>query len=414
MLDMLNQKIKILTLGHLPTYLGGRQSSGLAYVIWKIADSINEQNSKNEVLFVSTDIFKEHIKINSTHVFGWNKSMILITAILSPLDFISFVLYSIRLKIEYSFNFFNTLAKILLVNKLIRKNSDDLKIIHAHGVNNFIILNGLAKLYHLKIILTIHGITGHDKNLEGWQIQRKLEQKITKVKSLSTIIFITTAVKLLWNNLYGSPLAPGKVINNGIDTNVFFYNKRLTQAYPVTKIGLLTIGNISKLKGQQRVLEALIQLPDERRKNFRYAVIGRGTEKDIDALKTAALKANLDFEYLGYLEPAEMVKQIHQSDYMILPSSSEGFGMVYLESIACGTPVIIPKTLPLASERGILNPVNSIFIEDHSAEAIKTCLLSLHQSRFSRNEVSDTVSHLTWNKIAVQYMELFDNILAEK
>lgn len=96
---------------------------------------------------------------------------------------------------------------------------------------------------------------------------------------------------------------------------------------------------------------------------------------------------------------------------MILPSSSEGFGLVYLEAIACGVPVIIPKHLPLAMEGAILNDRNSIKIEDSSSDAIKSVLPTLQGRKWDRKKVAATVISYSWENIAEEYVELYASLI---
>lgn len=96
---------------------------------------------------------------------------------------------------------------------------------------------------------------------------------------------------------------------------------------------------------------------------------------------------------------------------MILPSSSEGFGLVYLEAIACGVPVIIPQHLPLAMEGAILNDGNSIKIEDSSSDAIKSVLPTLQGRKWDRKKVAATVISYSWENIAEEYVELYASLI---
>ena len=97
---------------------------------------------------------------------------------------------------------------------------------------------------------------------------------------------------------------------------------------------------------------------------------------------------------------------------MILPSSSEGFGMVFIESIACGTPVILPKILPLANEPNILCKKNSILLDGSEVDSITNCLVNLpDKNNYDEGEVSKTVDHLSWISIAGQYREIFRSII---
>ena len=53
-------------------------------------------------------------------------------------------------------------------------------------------------------------------------------------------------------------------------------------------------------------------------------------------LEKYATTHGIPFTYYGKRKPEEIRKLLAQADYMIMPSSSEGFGLTYLESMACG------------------------------------------------------------------------------
>ena len=121
----------------------------------------------------------------------------------------------------------------------------------------------------------------------------------------------------------------------------------------------------------------------------------------------------LDFEWLGVKKPGEIRELLAECDYMILPSSSEGFGLVYLEAIACGVPVIIPQHLPLAQEGNILNEKNAIRIADSSSKAIEAILPSLQERKWDRKDVSASIISYTWDNIAKEYTAQYVSLIKE-
>ena len=142
---------------------------------------------------------------------------------------------------------------------------------------------------------------------------------------------------------------------------------------------------------------------------YRYLCIGQISEEDLNKIKD---KTNsLSFEWLGVKTPDEIRTILAECDYMILPSSSEGFGLVYLEAIACGVPVIIPRNLPLAMEGNILTDSNSIKIEDCSSKAIQAVLPLLQDIKWDRKEISESIISYTWDSIAKEYVKLYASII---
>lgn len=64
---------KILALGYLPKWRGGRQSTGLATGLFDLHDAVNEVSSDYEVTIAATDVFKKHFKSAHTSILGWTK-----------------------------------------------------------------------------------------------------------------------------------------------------------------------------------------------------------------------------------------------------------------------------------------------------------------------------------------------------
>lgn len=92
-------------------------------------------------------------------------------------------------------------------------------------------------------------------------------------------------------------------------------------------------------KGVDRVLQALPQVI-EAIGPIRYLVAGRGD--DLPRLQALAVSLGLQevFKPLGFVDSADLPKLYASVDAFVMPSTGEGFGIVFLEAMACGTPVL--------------------------------------------------------------------------
>lgn len=402
-------KIMVLAFGHLPREIGGKQTSGLSQVMWRLANEINKLESNYNVTFVSTDIYKDNSKIDQTNIIGWNFKTLLKDIFSNPILNIAFIYHAIHLRVKSNFPLLNTLSKLIFWGNTLFRLEDEIKIVHVHGVNNFAILEKLIKPQKYKVILTIHGLTGNDFTQKYQDIQWKLEEAIIRTKKVNKLIFVTQLIKTNFSELYGNPATPSIVILNGYDP-IVFNHKSSEKVEDNTKLNLLIIGVVSELKGQARVLEAISRLPSHLRKKIFLKIIGVDFDNLIPNLLDYSRINNIELSYLGYQEPKSLSKILQGTDYMILPSISEGFGLVYIESIACGVPIIIPKNLPLSHEIDLLNFMNSIKLEDYSIDSIAECLSQLEKWPYSKIQISKTVSHLSWPIIAKQYINLYQSL----
>ena len=75
--------MRILSFGHLPTWAGGRQESGLANVIYQLAKHGSEIPD-NEVFLAATDYYKSIRKDGRLTILGWTKIMLMVYILTRP------------------------------------------------------------------------------------------------------------------------------------------------------------------------------------------------------------------------------------------------------------------------------------------------------------------------------------------
>jgi glycosyltransferase involved in cell wall biosynthesis len=105
---------------------------------------------------------------------------------------------------------------------------------------------------------------------------------------------------------------------------------------------LLTVGRLSSAeayKGQDQVIEAL-PLIRQRFPNVRYIIAGRGD----DEARLRGLVKGFGQEdaviFAGFVPDEELADHYRLCDAFVMPSTGEGFGIVYLEAIGCGRPCV--------------------------------------------------------------------------
>lgn len=393
----------VLSFGHLPKYAGGKQSSGLASVICELSDNINKLECVDfKYVLAATDIYVKKIKIGSTDVLGWVKKDLVLYIILRPWLLFFYGLKAGKLYYKYNLSYFNFLIKMIFYHKTINKVKPSL--IHLHGCTSVVFFE-IFNIKKFNIIVTIHGLSGQDISIPNYKNYQLMEKELSLLP-LKVVVFITSEVLRHWVSAYRAPVWDKKVILNAFNNKLFYYTKNDNNVRN-KKYNIATVGSLSSLKGQNRVLEALKEIDNS---NFHYVCIGYGSIDNIQFLENYAEANNISFEYTGYLSPSHIRERLSNIDYMILPSSSEGFGLVFLESIACGVPVILPKHLPILKEDNLLNKQNSILLDDESPKSIAKVLSNLDSYSFLNDKVSKTVLNYSWDKIAKEYINLIKSI----
>lgn len=142
------------------------------------------------------------------------------------------------------------------------------------------------------------------------------------------------------------------VIPNGVDlqrNDVSIQKCFLTDL--INKKYLLFVGRITKKKGLDLLLHAFKKLVSEF-KELLLVIVGpdnEGYKKELQSLiKDLDLEGRVIFT--GLLLNEDKVYVYKNAEFLILPSYSENFGMVVIEAMSYGTPVIISNQVGISSE----------------------------------------------------------------
>lgn len=390
---------RILTFGTLTKKQGGKLTTGLSTVIWEIAYNISGYRSIESSLF-AIDFYQERKYVDDLEILGWTKKNLILQILKNPTSSFKHFFVSLFLFYRYNLKIIRSFVYMVLFDRIIKLKQPD--IIHIHGTY-YIYFHFMPKEIREKIIITVHGINGFDKNIVNYLNQRKIEKIITETY-IKHIVFVSTQLCNDWIKFYGKTKSDNYIIINAYDNQVFKY-KQPKGLEIKNKIIITTVARIYPLKGQERVIKALAEFEDK--ETIQYHIVGKGEDTYVESLKKKALLNKVEVFFHGEKDAAQVVDILSFSDYMILPSSSEGFGIAYLESIACGTKVIIPKDLPICKEPNLLNNTNSIFINDSSIKSITQGLRLLKNDiNYSKVLVSLSLGNLNWKEVTDRYLEL--------
>jgi glycosyltransferase involved in cell wall biosynthesis len=153
--------------------------------------------------------------------------------------------------------------------------------------------------------------------------------------------------------------APAHVVGYGVDLELFSARTEAPVAKPLT-VGF--VGALSQRKGARYLLAALASLPKGAAKLIIYtrAAVDRDLIRGFEGV---------DVEIRGGLSDTALASDMKQCDLIALPSIAEGFGLVILEAMACGVPVLC--TTSTGGADFIQHRQNGLLIEPGSAEAIR-------------------------------------------
>ena len=139
---------------------------------------------------------------------------------------------------------------------------------------------------------------------------------------------------------------------NTVDTDFFSKNVRelrKTKKEIFSKLGLsddkthiLTVGYLIKRKGFENLIKA-IKIVDERNQNFVLHIVGAGSQrKNLENL-VENLGLTDKIKFWGFKQKGEIPQFFAIADFFVFPSYFDIWGLVPIEAMACGFPVIASK-----------------------------------------------------------------------
>lgn len=305
------------------------------------------------------------------------------------------------------------------IAKLIRKNKPD--IIHAHVAHP----DGAAavyfgKKYGIPVVVTIHGQDFAHTLYRSSRCEHSLKRTLALA---DRVILVSDKLRHNYGvDAWADDTSKYKVIYNGVNledladiseaNEINHNNPSEDNKTPV----LVTVGFLRKYKGHAYVLEALPILL-EKYPNLLYRIAGDGVERQAleEQVRELGLENNVGF--LGSLPHSEAMKEIARSDIFVMPSWNEAFGVVYLEALAHGKPVICSKGEGMApiierEQVGITVPARNA---KALAEAIELLLNDPENSKqMGERGRTLVLSKFTWEQNARSTCELYKEILGNE
>ena len=211
----------------------------------------------------------------------------------------------------------------------------------VHGQHVWI-LPSLAIGYNIPLILTAHGtdIMGIDK----WPDLAVYAKDV--MDACSAVISISKDNYKLLEDRFPQYKDKFVMMRNGYDPTMFYHEniskedilskfEISEEKYKDKKI-ITFAGKLTNFKGVDILLDA-ISLYEKKKENILTLIIGDGDERDKLKEQSKNLKTVC---FLGNVNQNTLRKLYSISDVNIVPSRREPFGLVALEAMACGTPVI--------------------------------------------------------------------------
>lgn len=293
-------------------------------------------------------------------------------------------------------------------------------LIHAHDWLTAYAARALKHIYRVPLISTIHA-TEYGRNCG---LHNDLQNYISSIEWWLTyeawkVIVCSRTMKNEVGSIFQLPEDKVEVIPNGIAPEEFVLKAdncfpRDKYALPEEKI-LFFIGRLVPEKGVQTLLEAAPQILA---REPRAKIVIAGTGPYGEELKRLAFSLELGEKvcFLGYVNDEERNAVFSYADLAVFPSLYEPFGIVALEGMAAGVPVVVADTGGLGET--INHEINGLkFVPGNPDSLSQQVIRVLSDSSLGKTMVQkareETVRSYSWAEIAGTTLELYRTVIAQ-
>ncbi|PTR01289.1 asparagine synthase (glutamine-hydrolysing) [Mucilaginibacter yixingensis] len=227
-----------------------------------------------------------------------------------------------------------------------------------------------------KVFLIAHGI-------EIWRPLSGYKRKI--LTACDGILCVSNFTRDKVIKSHQIPAEKCMVLNNALDPLLKLPQQLDRPAYLLERYGLnvhdkivftLTrLASTEQYKGYEQVIKAVARLKNEFT-NLKYVLAGQYDEREEARIRDLIAQYDVNDQIImtGFINDAELEDHFLLADLFVLPSRKEGFGIVFIEAMACGLPVICGNS-------------------DGSVDAIKNGELGTAINVDNLDELTKTISH---------------------
>jgi glycosyltransferase involved in cell wall biosynthesis len=294
----------------------------------------------------------------------------------------------------------------------------DQDLVHVHGMWDIasVQLCREAARSQIPYFITIHGM------LDDWSMRQARPKKLVYMALIGSrwlrgahSIHLTAEAELDQASAW-FPRSMGRVIPILLDLEPFNHLPGAapacsTYATPAGRSRLLFLSRVHPKKGLENLLRAL-RLLKERRVAVSAMIAGSGEAGYVESVKAKARELGLDSPDVQFLGPVtgNMKLSLYQSaDLLVLPTYQENFGLVLIEALACGLPVITTTGVDIWAE---LKSSGGAVIIDNAAGSIADAVTGILAQPGERRRMGDSgrewvFRHLDPSRILQQFESMY-------
>jgi D-inositol-3-phosphate glycosyltransferase len=293
-------------------------------------------------------------------------------------------------------------------------------LIHSHYWLSGRVGNWAQDCWGVPHVMMFHTL-GAVKNITGVgekEPELRIATESQLIKSCNRIIASTEREKGELMRHYDARPETIGVVSCGVNLDLF---RPVDKADARRQLGMdqdegivLYVGRFSPLKGIDRLLAAMAYLRNHH--GLRLIIIGGDGPNKPESQQLQKLSKALGIQenvtFAGRIEQKDLPPYYSAADVLVVPSHHESFGLVALESLACGTPVVATNVgaMEVIVRKGVTGDVLTDATPRFLAKKIEGFLSKPHTETQSAGSIRASVVKFSWSNVADTMIEEYRTV----
>lgn len=260
--------------------------------------------------------------------------------------------------------------------------------------------------FHLELSLERSGL------MALWQKRLRMRYQSQILKASSAIVLLSEYSKRLLREFLPEYIDKSVIIPPGVDTEKFSPIDRERAHSSRNELLIFTVRRLVERMGLEELIDGC-SLAKAKGINLRLLIAGTGHlyQRLEEKLRNSTLKGS---SLLGEVNEEKLVELYRSSDLVVMPSKSlEAFGLIALESLACGTPALVNRDSGAGELTAKITP--DLLLDspqsEHIAEKIQLFTEKYWGDDSVRAKCREIVAReYTWDKMAERIEEVLEGV----
>lgn len=295
------------------------------------------------------------------------------------------------------------MANALFSDRSVRGELTEVALLHGHTlVPDGDCVRRLAAKLGLRYVVTVHG---SDLTIYPFRDRRTFLVSKRVMDDAAEVIFVSQYLADFAMSHFTIDPRKVSVIGNGFDPKVFHQGNSPHDR----SLRFLYVGDLKREKGLLDLVEAIQEFKACEPELFNradFSLAGEGSDRTSIEVAIAFAQLKESVHLLGEVPHKAVADCMRASDFLVLPSWSEGLPTVIPEALACGLPVIATTVGGIPE---IVCEANGYLVAPKTPSELARALAQAARRAWDRDVIAATSRSYTWNSLAERIDAVYKN-----